>query len=166
MRKLVIVLVLIASACAAYAADSINPEFFSQQELEGAWHNQKWPKPLRDVLGLSDLGEKDYETLYFVGDKYVLLGSDMKYLNLGDVKTLNMNDFKLDSSNPKAQWIAFYVAPDWFYIGISKITPDTSIKKEIDGRVIVELRPGDMILTYYNQDGKIVYRRQFRKAAE
>ncbi len=162
MKKLVLILMMFI--CSVVYAEEVNPDFFTHEELSGIWHNQKWPLPLRDAFGFIDIGEKDYETIYFVGGKYYeFLASDEKYLLHDDVKIHNINDYKLEESNINTQWIGLYSALKWIYLGISKITPATSVKKEIDGRVLIDLRPGDMILTYYSNEGKIVYRKQFRK---
>lgn len=165
MKRILIIIMMLV--CSMVYAEKINPEFFTNEELTGVWQNQKWPQPLRDALGFIDIGEKNYETIYFVGGKYYeFLSSDDGYLSHDDVNIHNINDYKLEASNKNTQWIGFYVYPEWRYLGISKITPATSVKKEIDGKVLIDLRPGDMILTYYSKDGKIVYRKQFRKTDE
>lgn len=164
MKKLMIIILIFC--CSAVFAGEVQSDFFTHDELSGVWQNKKWPEALRDMMGFIDVGEHDYETLYFVGGKYYeFLSSDSRYLLHDDVKVHNINDYKLVESNAKTQWIGFYVYPDWQYLGISKITPETAIRKEIEGKLLIDMQPGDMILTYYSKDGKIVYRKQFRKVA-
>lgn len=143
--------------------NKVDESFFTQDDLQGKWEKITWPDFLKEHFKFIDIGEQKYEMMVFTGDKYMSLSSEEEPIDLKKLKIFNYNDFKLSNKNPKNQWIELYIYPKWIYLGITKITPKTALKKEAKGVVILDFQVGDMILTFYKSDGTIVYRNQYRK---
>lgn len=139
---------------------------FTNNELQGEWRNVPWPDFIKKSFGFSDkVNDTRYQSIFFVENMYLFFASEEQYINIDEVKTFNYNDYKLNNSDPNNQWIELFSYPKWVYLGVTKITKKTSIKKVIKGEIVIDFQLGDMILTYYNKDSEIVFRKQFRKVS-
>lgn len=174
IQILTIVFLLFSSTIYGKTNDSVksskksqvtNEEHFTSDELQGVWVKVTLDPVIKKMLNTIELDEMEYESLKFVGKYYYSFRFDERHIYNEDLKVHNLNDYKLQTSkhNP-FQWLGLYQFPRWINFRIQKITKKTAVKKELNGKVVIDWREGDMLLTLYNsKTSKPVYYKQYRK---
>lgn len=155
-----ICLIITASAFCQEVSDQ-----FTDEDLKGSWLYLKWPDNLINALGYKDTADKKYQVITFTDETYYMLGADQLDNDKDNFSLLQEGNYKIKNDiESNTQWLGLSNDnEEWDVVGLVKITDKNAFKGKFEGSEAVDLQSGDMVLVFYDADGKVKSKKQYRK---